>query len=48
MGLQWMVYTDIARDGALTGPNFEQLQTMLNTVKKINFIASGGISAWMM
>lgn len=45
MGLQWMVYTDIARDGALTGPNFEQLQTMLNTVKKINIIASGGVSS---
>jgi len=43
MGLQWMVYTDIARDGTLTGPNFEQLGTMLNTVKKINLIASGGI-----
>ena len=36
MGLQWMVYTDIARDGMLAGPNFDQLQTMLNTVKKIN------------
>ena len=44
MGLQWMVYTDIARDGILAGPNFEQLQTMLNTVKKINIIASGGIA----
>jgi len=44
MGLQWMVYTDIARDGTLTGPNYEQLQTMLNTVKKINIISSGGIA----
>ena len=44
MGLQWMVYTDIARDGALSGPNYEQLQTMLNTVKKMKFIASGGIA----
>ena len=43
MGLQWMVYTDIARDGALAGPNFGQIQTMLNTVKKVNIIASGGI-----
>jgi phosphoribosylformimino-5-aminoimidazole carboxamide ribotide isomerase len=43
MGLQWMVYTDIARDGTLAGPNFDQIQTMLNTVKKINVIASGGI-----
>jgi len=44
IGLQWMVYTDIARDGVMTGPNFEQLQTMLNTLKKINLIASGGIA----
>ncbi len=44
MGLQWMVYTDIARDGVLAGPNFDQLQAMLNTVKKINIIASGGIT----
>ena len=44
MGLQWMIYTDIARDGALEGPNFEQVQTILNTVKKINVIASGGIA----
>jgi phosphoribosylformimino-5-aminoimidazole carboxamide ribotide isomerase len=45
MGLQWMVYTDIARDGLMIGPNFEQVQTMLNTVKKINLISSGGISS---
>ena len=45
MGLQWMVYTDIARDGVLAGPNFGQIQTMLNTVKKINIIASGGVSS---
>jgi len=44
MGLQWMVYTDIARDGALAGPNYEQIQIILNTVKKINVIASGGIA----
>ena len=45
MGLQWMVYTDIARDGALVGPNFDQIQTMLNKVRKINVIASGGVSS---
>jgi phosphoribosylformimino-5-aminoimidazole carboxamide ribotide isomerase len=44
MGLQWMVYTDIARDGVLMGPNIDQIETMLNTVKKINLIASGGIA----
>jgi phosphoribosylformimino-5-aminoimidazole carboxamide ribotide isomerase len=44
MGLQWMIYTDIARDGALTGPNFEQIENMLKTVKNIKLIASGGIA----
>jgi phosphoribosylformimino-5-aminoimidazole carboxamide ribotide isomerase len=44
MGLQWMVYTDIARDGVLAGPNFEQILTMLSTVKKVKLIASGGIT----
>ncbi|MBF0503732.1 MAG: 1-(5-phosphoribosyl)-5-[(5-phosphoribosylamino)methylideneamino]imidazole-4-carboxamide isomerase [Candidatus Omnitrophica bacterium] len=44
MGLRWLVYTDIARDGALSGPNFDQLQTILNTVKRVNVIASGGIA----
>ncbi len=43
IGLQWIVYTDIARDGTLSGPNYEQLQTMVNAVKKIKIIASGGI-----
>ena len=44
IGLQWMVYTDIARDGTLAGPNYEQLDTMLSTIKKIKLIASGGIA----
>jgi phosphoribosylformimino-5-aminoimidazole carboxamide ribotide isomerase len=45
IGVQYMVYTDIARDGTLAGPNFEQLQTMMDTVKKVNLIASGGVSS---
>ena len=45
LGLHWMVYTDIARDGAMIGPNYEQLQAMLKTVKKLNLIASGGIAS---
>jgi phosphoribosylformimino-5-aminoimidazole carboxamide ribotide isomerase len=43
-GLAWMVYTDIARDGTLAGPNLKQLETMLLTVPKIKLIASGGIA----
>ena len=43
IGLKWMVYTDIARDGTLAGPNYEGIQAMLNAVKQIKLIASGGI-----
>jgi len=41
-GIQYIVCTDIFRDGTLTEPNFEQL----NTLQKMGFdvIASGGIS----
>jgi len=42
LGVQCIVYTDIARDGMLTGPNLEGLKTMLNAVS-IPIIASGGI-----
>lgn len=44
MGLSWLVYTDIAKDGTLMGPNFEQLECLLKAVNKINVIASGGVS----
>ncbi len=44
IGLQWLVYTDIARDGTLTGPNYEQLATMLGVIRKMNLIASGGVA----
>ena len=44
MGVQLFVYTDVDRDGTLTGPNFahyEQLVVELTTAK---VIASGGIA----
>ncbi|MFT5169672.1 MAG: phosphoribosylformimino-5-aminoimidazole carboxamide ribotide isomerase [Candidatus Omnitrophota bacterium] len=43
MGLKTIVYTDIARDGMLTGPNFEQLEEICSKTK-INIIASGGVA----
>ncbi len=43
LGLKYIIYTDIARDGMLTGPNFESIQEILDAVD-ISFIASGGIS----
>ncbi|MDD3374963.1 MAG: 1-(5-phosphoribosyl)-5-[(5-phosphoribosylamino)methylideneamino]imidazole-4-carboxamide isomerase [Candidatus Omnitrophica bacterium] len=43
-GLKTLIYTDIARDGALVGPNIKQIQEILNTVN-LSVIASGGISS---
>ncbi len=43
MGLKWIVYTDIARDGTLAGPNFKELENVIASTG-MNVIASGGIS----
>ncbi len=43
MGLKWIVYTDLARDGTLGRPNFKELEHVIASVK-MNVIASGGIS----
>lgn len=43
VGVGGIIYTDIARDGMLTGPNIPALKEMVNTVK-IPVIASGGIA----
>lgn len=42
-GLQHLIYTDISRDGMLTGPNFEGMKKMIEATS-IPVIASGGIS----
>ena len=44
MGVKNIVYTDVMRDGTLTGPNVEKTEEM---VKKtwVNVIASGGIKS---
>jgi phosphoribosylformimino-5-aminoimidazole carboxamide ribotide isomerase len=44
MGLKTIVYTDIACDGALRGPNFDGIREMLRTTA-MNVMASGGISS---
>ncbi len=44
MGVQCVIYTDIARDGTLKGPNWDGLKQMLGATK-IPVIASGGISS---
>lgn len=42
LGVQTIIYTDISRDGMLSGPNLEQLNA-INTAVKCDIIASGGI-----
>ncbi len=44
LGVQRFVYTDIARDGALSGPNFAALAEMRQAVASA-LIASGGVSS---
>jgi phosphoribosylformimino-5-aminoimidazole carboxamide ribotide isomerase len=43
IGIKNIVYTDISRDGMLTGPNLERLKHLVDR-KTVNVIASGGIS----
>jgi len=42
-GLKYLIYTDIQRDGMLTGPHIEGLQELLDATD-LQIIASGGIS----
>lgn len=42
-GAGTIIYTDIATDGMLTGPNFAETEKMLSTLK-CQLIASGGVS----
>jgi phosphoribosylformimino-5-aminoimidazole carboxamide ribotide isomerase len=44
IGIKTIVYTDISKDGMLSGPNFEDYQ-MLKVNTNLNIIASGGISS---
>lgn len=42
-GVRYVIFTDIARDGMLSGPNLEQLKELKAAVG-MNVIASGGIN----
>jgi phosphoribosylformimino-5-aminoimidazole carboxamide ribotide isomerase len=44
LGLSCLIYTDISRDGMLSGPNFEALKELAG-ITSIPIIASGGISS---
>ena len=43
IGVKYIIFTDISRDGTLTGPNLEMLDR-LNSIVSCNIIASGGVS----
>lgn len=43
VGIKTIIYTDIARDGMLQGPNLKALENMARSVE-IEVIASGGVS----
>jgi len=43
LGVSYIIYTDIGRDGMLSGPNLEELCLLRNAVK-CNIIASGGVT----
>ena len=43
IGVKTIVYTDIAKDGMLQGPNLQEQQT-INEATSMNVIASGGVT----
>ena len=45
LGVKTIIFTDIAKDGTLMGPNLEQLQAIAEKVPDLQIIASGGISS---
>ncbi|RCW50786.1 1-(5-phosphoribosyl)-5-[(5-phosphoribosylamino)methylideneamino]imidazole-4-carboxamide isomerase [Halanaerobium sp. MA284_MarDTE_T2] len=44
LGVKYILYTDISRDGMLAGPDFEGLKKIKSRTE-LNIIASGGISS---
>jgi phosphoribosylformimino-5-aminoimidazole carboxamide ribotide isomerase len=42
-GVATIVYTDIARDGMLSGPNLDAMRRMADAVPGVSVIASGGV-----
>jgi phosphoribosylformimino-5-aminoimidazole carboxamide ribotide isomerase len=43
-GIQYVISTDVAKDGLLQGPSFDLYRTMQDQLPKLNIIASGGVS----
>lgn len=44
-GISKVISTDISRDGMLSGPAFELYAEIIETLPKVEFIASGGIAS---
>lgn len=45
-GVRRFIYTDIARDGTLEGPNVEAYRTLGNALEKAHITASGGVGGY--
>jgi len=45
-GIQYVICTDISKDGMLEGPSFELYSRILSEILNIKLIASGGISTF--
>lgn len=45
-GIEYVICTDISKDGMLQGPSFEVYKNLLKEQPEIKLIASGGISAF--
>ena len=45
-GIQYVICTDISKDGMLQGPSFDVYKEILTEVKDVKLIASGGISTF--
>ena len=45
-GIQYVICTDISKDGMLQGPSFDVYKEIINEVKNVKLIASGGISTF--
>lgn len=45
-GIEYVICTDIAKDGMLQGPSFDLYQKIISECKEVKLIASGGISTF--
>lgn len=44
-GVKECIYTDIATDGMLKGPNISAIMTLLDVIPDVRIVASGGVSS---